>query len=387
MNKFSQYQDHKLVFQYDVDILTEIIDVLKSSNYSNVQYMPPRFSLLAVAKEHENFLNFFTKKKHLLFYYSLFPKFYRLFLTKQLCICFDACFLNKYISKTELLKIFSEKLINKALLNNILSQKEDMLKFTLSFIPFDDYIFLREPHHVYDAFSIEPEKTGHPEFDNRVWMGADSIIFARFLKKYLNNKFYIRAIEIGSGTGILTIVSSRFAKSFEAIDYNNRAIQYTKLNVAINKIKNIKTHYSNMFKNVEGKFDLMLAAPWFVDLEKGGLEEVPDVMEGLKQYLSEDGLCIMTLNSYVKNGKDPVIDYLKNFVQSTDYDLDLYTIGYNVETFRIKEWKKYGVDYCVGYFAVIKKNGKGTLKRYEASIFRKIRDFTFINTYRIFNRF
>lgn len=351
MNKFSQYQDHKLVFQYDVQILTEIVDVLQSSNYPNIQYIPPRHSLLAVVKEHENLFNFFTKKKHLLFYYSLFPKFYRFFLTKQLRICFDACFLNKYISKIELLKIFSEKLINKALLNNILFQKEDMLKFTLSFIPFDDYIFLHEPHQAYDAFSIDPEKTGHPEFDNKVWMGADSIIFARFLKKYFNNKFYSRAIEIGSGTGILTIVSSRFAKSFEAIDYNNRAIQYTKLNVAINKITNIKTYYSNMFKNVEGKFDLMLAVPWFIDLEKGGLEEVPDIMEGLQRYLSKDGLCVMTLNSYVKNGKDPVIVYLKNFVQSTDYDLDLHTIGYNIETFRIKEWKKHEVDYCVGYFA------------------------------------
>ena len=387
MNKFLQYQDHKLVFQYDREILNEIVDALKSSNYQDIQYIPPRRSLLALVKEHENLFNFFTKKKHLLFYYSLFPKFYRLFLTKQLRICFDACFLNKYITKVELLKIFSEKLINKALLNNILFQKDDMLKFTLGFVPFDDYIFLREPHQVYDAFSIDPEKTGHPEFDNRVWMGADSIIFARFLKKYLSNKIYSRAIEIGSGTGILTIVSSRFAKSFEAIDYNNRAIQYTKLNIAINKITNIKAHYSNMFKNVEGKFDLMLAAPWFIDLKKGGLEEVPDIMEGLQYYLHKDGLCVMTLNSYVKNGKDPVIDYLRNFVKSTNYDLDLHTIGYNIETFRIKEWKKHGVDYCVGYFAVIKKNGKGILKRYETSIFRKIRDFTFINIYRIFNRF
>ena len=112
-------------------------------------------------------------------------------------------------------------------------------------------------------------------------MGADSIIFARFLEKYLSNKFYKRAIEIGSGTGILTIVSSKFAEVFEAIDYNKRAIQYTKLNIAVNKIKNIKTTYSNMFEKVEGKFDLMLAAPWFIDLEKGGLEEVPDIMDGL----------------------------------------------------------------------------------------------------------
>ena len=72
-----------------------------------------------------------------------------------------------------------------------------MLKFTLSFIPFDDYIFLREPYQAYDAFSIDPEKTGHPEFDNRVWMGADSIIFARFIKKYLKRTPILGSITSG----------------------------------------------------------------------------------------------------------------------------------------------------------------------------------------------
>ena len=28
-----------------------------------------------------------------------------------------------------------------------------------------------------------------------------------------------------------------------------------------------------------------------------------------------DGLCLMTLNSYIKNGKDPVVDYLKSFAR------------------------------------------------------------------------
>ena len=142
-----------------------------------------------------------------------------------------------------------------------------------------------------------------------------------------------------------------------------------------------------MFENVEGKFDLMLANPWFVDLEKGGLEEVPDIMKRLEHYLSKDGLCLLLLNSYIKKGKDTVYDYLKSFVESKDYDLDLYAIGYNIETFRLKEYKKYGVDYCVGYYAVIKKSGKGIIKRYEVSLFRKIRDFTFINACRIINKF
>jgi len=387
MEKHQKSQNRELVFQFDLNLLKEIVVILKSYNYHNIQYIPYQHSFLAIVKEHENIFNFFTKKKHLLFYYSLFPKFYRFFLSKKLRICFDVCFLSKYISKAKLLKIFSENLINRAILNNILYQKNDMLRFSLSFMPFDDYIFLREPNQDYDDFYVDPEKTGHPEFDNRVWVGADSIIFARFLKKYLKNKFFNRAIEIGSGTGILTIICSKFAKSFEAIDYNKRAVQYTKLNVDINTVSNIKTSYSNMFENVEGKFDFMLAAPWFVDLKEGGLEEVPDILKGLKNYLTNDGLCLMTLNSYVKNGKDPNIEYFKNFIKSTGYDIDLYTMGYNIERKRIQDWKKNNIDYCVGYFAVMKKNGGGHLKRHEVSLFRKIRDFTFIYLYKVFNRY
>ena len=89
------------------------------------------------------------------------------------------------------------------------------------------------------------------------------------------------------------------------------------------------------------------------------------------------------LNSYVKNGKDTVYDYLKNIVISRNYDLDLYTIGYKIETFRINDFRKHGIDYCVGYYAVIKKHGSGILKRYEASLLRRIRDFTFIYAYKI----
>ena len=133
----------------------------------------------------------------------------------------------------------------------------------------------------------------------------------------LKNKIYKQAIEIGSGTGIQIIVSSKSAKLCKAIDYNKRAVEYTKLNVVINKIQNIQTYYSNIFEDAEGKFDLILANPWFIDLEKGGLEEVPFIIKNLDQYLEKDGLCIMLLNSYIKGGKDTVFDYLKNFIKST----------------------------------------------------------------------
>ena len=69
---------------YDANILSEIVNKLKFFNYKKIQYIPTNFSLLSVVKEHENIANLFFQKKHLLFYYSLFPKFYLLFLEKKL---------------------------------------------------------------------------------------------------------------------------------------------------------------------------------------------------------------------------------------------------------------------------------------------------------------
>ena len=384
-NSMQNSKNKKLVFQYNVDLLKKIIDVLKTYNYKKIQFIPLEQSFLAIVKEHENFLNLFFQKKHLLYYYSLFPALYRLWLSKKLCLCLDICFLNKKVTKNELLKIFSEELINEAIANNIIVEVNSSYQLSLSFLPYDNYIILREVNSNYDLFYSDPEKMGHPEFDNSVWVGADSIMYTRQLKKLLNKKTFNRGIEVGSGTGILSIAGSNFTKEFHAIDYNERAVAYTKLNININNSLNIKSYFSDMFKNVSGKFDLILAAPWFVDLEKSGLEEVPFILEGLDKYLDDEGVCLMTLNSYVKNGVDENIEFIKAFIKKNNYSFELHRMGYQIERERFKDWKKHNIDYVASFFAVIKKD-KSFLKIHDVSIFRKIRDFTFIFLYKALNR-
>ena len=95
----------ELIFNFNLNILKNIINTLKSLNYKKIQYIPVTQSYLALVKEHENFINFFSKKKHLLFYYSLFPKLYRFSLSKKLQTCLDLCFLNKDGTKKEFLEI------------------------------------------------------------------------------------------------------------------------------------------------------------------------------------------------------------------------------------------------------------------------------------------
>ena len=376
----------ELIFNFNLNILKNIINTLKSLNYKKIQYIPVTQSYLALVKEHENFTNFFSKKKHLLFYYSLFPKLYRFSLSKKLQTCLDLCFLNKDGTKKEFLEIFTHDLFDRALKNKIIFEKNDRYQFNISFLPYDSFIFLREANNDYEDFYTNPETTGHPEFDSKVWVGADAIIFNKYLKKILKNRVFDRGLEIGSGTGIVSITASKFTKKFEAIDYNERAVKYTELNILLNDVQKLSSTYSNMYKNVKGKFDLILAVPWFIELEKSGLEEVPFIFEGLDNFLNTDGVCLMTLNSYVKNGTDANIGFLKKFIEKNFYSIELYTMGYTIERKRYKELKKYNVDYIVSYFAVIKKSKVSSIKIHKVSFLRKIRDFTFIYVYKLLNR-
>ena len=183
MNNISKDQD--LVFKYDKKILIEIIDILKSNNYLKLQYIPTRQNILAIIKEHQNMLNIISKTKHLLFYYSLYPKIYRIFMRKKLQYYLDICFFNKAIDKQKLIEIFPQNLINKALSNNIILKEGGLFRFSISFVPFANYILIRDKYQVYDKHELDPEK-----FDQRVWMGADSIIFSGIIKKCLKNKFH-----------------------------------------------------------------------------------------------------------------------------------------------------------------------------------------------------
>lgn len=372
---------HLSMSSSNFNLLNSIVKILKRNNYSLIQYIPLNFSFLAIAKEHENIFNLFKKNKHLIFYFSLFPKIYRFILNERQKIFLNIFFYNTPVRKELLIKFLSKDLFNKALKNNFLIKVKRKYVFKISFVPYKKLIFLRDSYNIYQS-RFDPNKSG-----NSVWMGADSIMFLKFLKIFLKDKYFKRTIEIGSGTGVVINSISKKSKFCEAIDYNKKAVKYTSLNSKFNKIKNVKTYYSNLFSKVKGKFDLIIANPWFVDLKKGGLEEAPFIINKLDKHLSQEGYFLMILNSYIKKDLDTAYSYFKKLSVQKKLDISIFVNGYSIETDRLYDYKKYGIDHYVSYNVIIKKNGSGLLKRYETSFYRKLRDYTFIKTYKFLSLF
>lgn len=354
-------------------ILNKIIKILKYNNYQNIQYMPTNFSILGLFKEPENLINLFYKKKHLLFYYSIFPKFYFFFLDKKVKLLFKIFFLNSTITRDQLLNFIDEEYINISISLGLIQKIKNYYRFNISLVPYDNHIFIRDANSVYKRY-FDPKKS-----KNNVWMGADSVIFIKFLKNYIKKKKIKNVLELGSGTGIVISSISKYFINCEAIDINHRSVEMTKLNAKLNKINNLKVYKSNLFQNVKKKFYLIIANPWFVDLKKNGLEEAPKIINNLKKNLKKNGKCLLLMNSYLKNNLDTLEIYFRKLLKKKKYDINLYTNGFFYEFIRNKEYKKENIQYAISYNVEIKISGEGKLIKYKPNNLRRFRDFIFIN--------
>ncbi len=375
-----------MIFKYDVDFLQLFTQTLKQLNYGLLQYLPATKSWRGSVREHKNLLNVFRRSNFHLLNSSVFPRIYQILAggkqADQLNSLLNACFYNKWTSTEKLKILVTQRIYEEGLANQLIIEKNGMCQFTLCFMPFKSYIIALDPYYTYSA-----QFNGEFSFDDQIWMDIDSIYFAEFLLKYLKNKRFERVLDIGSGSGIDSMIMSKLAKACTAIDINERALKFTQINAILNGITNITIQKSNFFDEVSGQYDLIMANPWSGDLASGGLEQLPVIADQLEPFLENDGVCALRLSSYVIHGKDMCYRFLKNFAYREKFAVEMIAFRYDTQPHRLKIWEKFGVDYCINYFAFLKKSLNSTMVKKDISYFRKIFDFLLIYSMRIKYKF
>ncbi|MBU4245634.1 MAG: HemK2/MTQ2 family protein methyltransferase [Nanoarchaeota archaeon] len=103
-------------------------------------------------------------------------------------------------------------------------------------------------------------------FENVYEPAEDTFLLISALQNSdLKNK---TVLEIGTGSGIIALFAARFAKSVLAVDINPKAINCAKENVKINGIKNVEFRESNLFSNINEKFDIIIFNPPYLPDEQ-----------------------------------------------------------------------------------------------------------------------
>lgn len=99
-----------------------------------------------------------------------------------------------------------------------------------------------------------------------VFFGPDTYRFVRAIDAFLGTPSSVaigRAVDIccGAGPGALSIALARPQAEVLAVDINPRALEFTRINAALAGAGNVSARHSDLLKDVEGEFDLIVANP------------------------------------------------------------------------------------------------------------------------------
>lgn len=125
----------------------------------------------------------------------------------------------------------------------------------------------------------------------------------QFLKKYL--KPGMSVLDLGCGSGILSILARKLGASYVlGVDNDKIAVDVAQENVELNEVDNVVIKESDLLKNVEGKFDLIVSNII--------AEVLIEALKDIEKHLKKDGLVILSgiINSKLDLFKDyNVIDH------------------------------------------------------------------------------
>lgn len=149
----------------------------------------------------------------------------------------------------------------------------------------------------------------------------DSYLILDFIRKYANDRF---VLDIGCGSGILTFDATKYAEFVTGCDINPDAIEYCKSNKP-KGCGNVKFITSDLFENVEGKFDLIICNPPYLPEDKKedsiakvwncggekGWEFIDRFLNGAKLHLNHDGKILLLFSSLTD--KEKVLSLIKDY--------------------------------------------------------------------------
>lgn len=124
-----------------------------------------------------------------------------------------------------------------------------------------------------------------------------------YSKKIFNDKLDI--LDLGTGSGAISIVLGRELNSIvTGVDISEDALNVAKKNAIENKIS-INFIKSNMLDSVEGKYDIVVSNPPYIDIDEKIMDSVKKYEPHLALYAKDNGLY------FYKNILSNIKPYLK----------------------------------------------------------------------------
>lgn len=336
---------------------------LKKFRYKDIQHFPTRRTKF-LGNEFYVFCSFLFKKNVSLFNSTAFYFVYETILRiskPKLYILYRALFRNDELSMDSLRGFFKEEEIKVFREERFLSPSGRQYKFNFRLVPINEFLIVSSP----------PKCAAPADY---VHIGYDTITLWNFLRKEFGQKKIDSILEIGCGAGFLSLWMSKFTKSVTATDVNRKAIDLTELNARINNINNITTVKSDVYSNLNGRYDFIVSNPpfEFLPAEKKeslhaygghlGMEITLKILSGLDEHLKKHGMAYILANSYIKeSGHNTLKDEIENILGGKRFAVTMKELTHQVRPDQLLLYERHKISHSISYIINVRRSEKFTL--------------------------
>ena len=129
--------------------------------------------------------------------------------------------------------------------------------------------------------------------DNGVFSKNKLDFGTRTLIESINlDELHGKVLDVGCGYGVIDIVLSKITDAFfEGIDVNLRALHLAKMNAKLNNTDNVKFYESNVYENVNYKYNFIITNPPI----RAGKKIVYDIVMNARFHLEENGILYIVI--------------------------------------------------------------------------------------------
>jgi methylase of polypeptide subunit release factors len=165
-----------------------------------------------------------------------------------------------------------------------------------------------------------------------VFFGPDTYRFAKAIKHNLLSgpRQLSRALDLGCGSGAGGVIIAKNALCRELVltDINDNALQMSRLNAAAAGVSNVTTVHSDLFANVDGTFDMIVANPPYLNdpLQRAYRHGGGELGSGLsiriaqaaKDRLMPGGTLLLYTGSPIVGGVDRLLEAIEEDFAGSD---------------------------------------------------------------------